>query len=140
MRTNDECKRPLKRQSISVLVPMEGRMFLFYLNLTVNRCESLIFDVVLKFGIRVAEDDTISIIQSAIVDGKLGELRENVSYIIGIPPVEESTTAAPTSTTPKSDGLFLVVTDSLIINVRVVSLWLTSNQLFCAKCLCCESD
>ena len=28
--------------------------------------------------------------------------------------VGQSTTAAPTSTTPKSDGLFLVVTDSLI--------------------------
>ena len=110
-------------------------MFFFHLNLTVNRCESLIFNVGLKFGVRVAEDDTISIIQSAVVDGKLGELCENVSYIIGIPSVKQSTTAAPTSTTSKSDGLFLlvVVTDSLIVNVRVVSVWLASNQLFCAE-------
>ena len=95
-------------------------MFVFHLNLILNRCGNLSFDVVLKFGFKVAEDDTISIIQSAIVDGKLGELSENVSHIIGIPPVEQSTTAAPTSTTLKSDGLFLVVTDSGIINVRVV--------------------
>jgi len=47
--------------------------------------------------------------------------------------VGQSTTAAPTSTTSKSDGLFLVVTDSLIVNVRVVSVWLASNQLFCAE-------
>ena len=96
-------------------------MFLSHLNLTVNRCGSLIFDLVLKFGVKVAEDDTISIIQSAIVDRKLGELSGNVSYIIGIPPVEQSTTAAPTSTTSKSDGLFLVVTDSGIIDVGFVS-------------------
>ncbi|XP_029186734.2 uncharacterized protein LOC114954356 [Acropora millepora] len=68
------------------------------------RCESLIFDVVLKFGFRVAEDDTVSMIQSVIVDGKLGGLRENVSYIIGIPPVKQSTTMAPISITTKSDG------------------------------------
>lgn len=89
--------------------------------------------MVLKFGFRVAEDDTVSMIQSVIVDGKLGGLRENVSYIIGIPPVNQSTTMAPISITTKSDGLFLVVTDNPIINVRVVSVWLTSNQLFCAE-------
>ena len=89
--------------------------------------------MVLKFGFRVAEDDTVSIIQSVIVDGKLGELRENVSYIIGIPPVKQNTTMAPTSIFTKSDGLFLVFTDNPIINVRVVSVWLTSNQLFCAE-------
>ena len=88
--------------------------------------------MVLKFGFRVAEDDTVSIIQSVVVDGKLGELRENVSYIIGIPPLKQSTTMAPTSITTKSDGLFLVVTDNPIVNVGVVSVWLTSNQLFCA--------
>ncbi|XP_067031991.1 fibroblast growth factor receptor 3-like isoform X2 [Acropora muricata] len=67
-------------------------------------CGSLIFDVVLKFGTKVAEDDTISFIQSAIVDGKLGELSGIVSPIIGIPPVEQSTfAAAAPSTSPKSD-------------------------------------
>ena len=96
-------------------------MFLFHLNLIVNRCGSLIFDVVLKFDIQVAEDNTISMIKNAIKNGKLGELSVNASSIIGIPPFEQSTTAAPTSTTPKLDGLFLVVTDSGIINVMVVS-------------------
>ncbi|XP_067032058.1 fibroblast growth factor receptor 3-like isoform X2 [Acropora muricata] len=67
-------------------------------------CGSLIFDVVLKFSTKVAEDDTISFLQSAIVDGKLGELSMNVSPIIGIPPVEQSTfAAAAPSTSPKSD-------------------------------------
>ena len=83
-------------------------MVLFHLSLTVNRCGSLIFDVVLKFGIRVAEDDTISIIQNAIVDGKLGELSVNVSHIIGIPAVGQTTITVPTSTTPKSDGMFQI--------------------------------
>ena len=123
-------ERPLKQQSVSLHVPMEGHMLLFHLNLTVNRCGGLVFDVVLKFGFKVAEDDTISIIQSAIVDGKLGELSVNVSYVVGIPPVEQRTTAAPSSTTPKSGGLFLDVTDSGIIIVRVVIVCLTSNQLF----------
>ena len=111
---NNEPKRPLKQQSISVNVSMEGHMFSFHLNLTLNRCGSLVFDVVLKFSFKVAEVDTISTIQSAIVDGKLGELSVNVSYITGIPAVERSKTAAPTRTTPKPDGLFLVVTDSEI--------------------------
>ena len=71
--------------------------------------------MVLKFSIEVAEDETISIIQSATVDGKLGELSVNVSNIIGIPPIELTTTAALTSTTPESDGLFPVVTYSGII-------------------------
>ena len=87
-------------------------MYLFHLNLTVNRCGSLVFDVVLKFGFKVAEDETISIIQSAIVDGKLGELSVNISYVTGIPPAERSTTAAPSSSTAKPDGLFLDNTDS----------------------------
>ena len=92
-------------------------MFLFCLNLTVNRCGSLIFDVVLKFGIKVAEDDTISIIQSAIEDGKLGELRVNLSYIIGIPAVGQTRITAPTSITPKSDGLFEILIGSGSINL-----------------------
>ena len=70
-------------------------------------CGSLIFDVVLKFNTEVAEDETISSIQTAIVDGKLGNLSANVLSIIGIPPVEQTSTAAPTSTALKSDGLFL---------------------------------
>lgn len=71
-------------------------------------CGSLIFDVRLKFTTEVAEDDTFSIIQNAIVDGKLGELSVNVSLIIGIPP-PITTAAATTSTTPKSDGMFQIL-------------------------------
>ena len=71
-------------------------------------CGSLILDVRLKFTTEVAEDDTFSIIQNAIVDGKLGELSVNVSLIIGIPP-PTTTAATTTSTTPKSDGLFQVL-------------------------------
>ena len=98
-------------------------MLLFHLNLTVNRCGSLIFDVVLKFGNEVAEDDTSAIIQNAIVDAKLGELRVNVSHIIGIPPVGQSATAAvPPSTTPKSDGLFQILIDSGSTNISVLQL------------------
>ena len=73
--------------------------------------------MVLKFGVKVAEDDTISIIQNAIVDGKLGELSVNVSHIIGIPVVEQTTITVPTSTAPKSDGLFQIHIDSSNINL-----------------------
>ncbi|XP_074633144.1 uncharacterized protein LOC141891965 isoform X3 [Acropora palmata] len=77
------------------------------------RCRSLIFDVVLKFSTEVAEDETISIIQNAIVDGKLGELIVNVSSIIGIiTPVEQTTTTTPTSIASKSDDVFQVLIDS----------------------------
>ena len=69
------------------------------------------------FSSEVAEDDTISIIQNAIAGGKLGELSVNVSYIIGIPPVEQTTTAAPTSTTSKSDGSLQILVDSGSINL-----------------------
>ena len=115
-------------------------MYLFHFSLTANGCGGLVFDVVLNFSVKVAEDDTISIIQSAIVDGKLGELSVNVSYITGIPPVERRLTAAPTRTTPKSDGLSLDVSGSGIINVRVVSVCLTSDQLFCAEYLYSNVD
>ena len=130
----------LKHEGFSVSFPKEGHMFLFRLNLSLYRCGSLIFDVVLKFGTKVAEDDTISFLQSSIVDGKLGELSVNVSYIHGIPPVGQSTTAAPTRTTLKSDGLFLVVTNSGILNFRVASVLLTRNQLFCAEFLYSNID
>ncbi|XP_067030320.1 fibroblast growth factor receptor 3-like isoform X2 [Acropora muricata] len=66
------------------------------------RCGSLIFDVVFKFSTVFAEDETFSIIQNAIVDGKLGELSMNVSYIIGIPRFPRTTITAPTSITSKS--------------------------------------
>lgn len=67
--------------------------------------------MVLQFSIKVAEDDTISTIQTAVGDGKLGELSVNASYVIGRLPVVPSTSAlTPTSTSPRSDGLFLVVT------------------------------
>jgi len=73
--------------------------------------------VVLKFGIKVAEDDTISIIQNAIVNGKLGELSVNLSHTIGIPAVEQTTITVPTSTTPKSNGVFQIHIDSRNINL-----------------------
>ncbi|XP_067030317.1 fibroblast growth factor receptor 1-A-like isoform X2 [Acropora muricata] len=85
--------------------------------LIVVRCGSLTFDVVLKFSIKVAEDDTISIIQNAIVDGKLGELSVNVSHIIGISPVGQSSTAAvPPSTAPKSDEHSF---NSLVVGISI---------------------
>ena len=90
---------------------------LSHLILTVNRCGSLIFDVVLKFGIKVAEDDTISIIQNAIVDGNLGEISVNASYVIGIPPVEQTTITATTSISTKLDGLFQIFIGSGSIDV-----------------------
>lgn len=92
-------------------------MCLVHLNLTVNRCGSLVFDVVLKFGIKVAEDDTISIIQNAIMDGKFGELSVNVSYSIGISSVEQTTITLPTRITPKSDGSGRNLIASGIINL-----------------------
>ena len=123
-RTNEKREKLLKRQNVSVSFPKEGHyMFLFGLNLSLYRCGSLTFDVVLKFGIKVSEDDTISIIQNAIVDGKLGELSVNVSHIIGIPPVEQSTTTAvPPSTTTKSDGLCQILIDRASINLSALQL------------------
>ena len=79
------------------------------------RCGSLIFDVVFKFSTVVAEDETFSIIQNAIVDGKLGEL--SVNDIIGIPRFPRTTITAPTSITSKSDGLFQILSDSGSINL-----------------------
>ena len=70
-------------------------------------CGSLVFDVVLRLSTEVAEDEIISTIQTAMVDGKLGNLSVNAFSIIGIPPVEQTSTAAPTSTPPNSDGLFI---------------------------------
>ncbi|XP_074634711.1 uncharacterized protein LOC141893222 isoform X2 [Acropora palmata] len=86
------------------------------------RCGSLIFDVVLKFGTKVAEDDTISFLQSSIVDGKLGELSVNVSYIHGIPPVGQSTTAAPTRTTLKSDDNTRLIIGAVLGGLAFVAL------------------
>ncbi|XP_074634416.1 proto-oncogene tyrosine-protein kinase receptor Ret-like isoform X5 [Acropora palmata] len=86
--------------------------------LTGASCGSLIFYVVLKFKTEVAEDDTISTIQNSIVDGKLGELNVNTSYIIGIPPIikmrvstksAQTITTMPTRTTPKSDDYTLSI-------------------------------
>ena len=94
-------------------------MFLFHLSLIVNRCRSLNFDVVLKFSIEVAEDDIISMIQNAALDGMLGGLSVNVSYLIPNPHGAQTTITAPTRTGPKSDGLFLAFTDSGTINLRV---------------------
>ena len=63
--------------------------------------------MVLKFSTKVAEDETISTIKNAIVDGKLGDLTVNASSIIGIRPVEQTSAVAPTSNTPIADGLFV---------------------------------
>ncbi|XP_067030263.1 fibroblast growth factor receptor 1-like isoform X3 [Acropora muricata] len=68
-------------------------------------CGSLIFDVVFRFRTEVAEDEIISTIQTAIVDGKLGNLSVNFLPFAGIPPVEQTSTAAPTSATPKSGAI-----------------------------------
>ena len=97
------------------------------------RCGSLIFDVVLKFSIKVAEDYTISRIQNSILDGQLGGLNVNTSYIIGIPPILETRvstksvqtiTTVPTRTTPKSDGLFQFLIDGNCIEYKIiVFLW-----------------
>ena len=59
-------------------------MYIYFLiSIFCFSCGSLIFDVVLNFRTEVAEHDSISLIQNAIVDGKLGEL--SVWYIIGTP-------------------------------------------------------
>ena len=79
------------------------------------RCGSLIFDVVFKFSTVVAEDETFSIIQNAIEDGKLGELSVNVSYITGIPYSPQTTFTAPTSITSKSYGLFQILSDNIMV-------------------------
>ena len=71
--------------------------------------------MVLKFSTEVAEDDTISIIQNALVDGKLGEFSVNVSYISGIPAVEQTKFTVPTSIIPKSNGLFQFLIYSSLI-------------------------
>ena len=73
--------------------------------------------MVFKFSTVFAEDESFSIIQNAIVDGKLGELSMNVSYIIGIPRFPRTTITAPTSITSKSDGLFQILSDSGSINL-----------------------
>ena len=97
---------------------VDGLAFLAsFINFLFYSCGSLILDLVLKFSTEVAEDDTISIVQNSIVDGKLGELNVNTSHIIGIPPILETRvttkslqpiTTMPTRTTgtPKSNGLF----------------------------------
>ncbi|XP_068685571.1 fibroblast growth factor receptor 1-like isoform X2 [Montipora foliosa] len=69
------------------------------------RCGSLMFDVVLRFDTQVAEDVIISTIKNAILDGKLGELRVNVSSIIGIPRVPLPTSTPPLKTTSKPDSI-----------------------------------
>jgi len=75
-----------------------------------GRCESLIFDAVLVFSTEVVEDDTISKIPNAAVDGKLGELSVNVSYyVIGSPPVKHTTPVAPISINSTSDDSLMKI-------------------------------
>ena len=77
--------------------------------------------MVLKFSIKVAEDDTISTIQSAIRDARLGKLIVNASYNIGsLPVVPSKSSMTPTTTPPKSDGLFQFPIGSLCVNLNVV--------------------
>ena len=101
----------------------------FEISIFCFRCGSLIFDVVLKFRREVAEDDTISRIQNSIVDGQLGRLNVNASYIIGIPPIlqtrvstkaVQTITTMPTRSTPKSDGLFQFLIYGNCIEYKIV--------------------
>ncbi|XP_067031299.1 fibroblast growth factor receptor 3-like isoform X1 [Acropora muricata] len=85
-----------------------------------GRCGSLIFDVVLKFSIKVAEDDTISTIQSAIRDARLGKLIVNASYNIGsLPVVPSKSSMTPTTTPPKSDELISDHTLSIVVGASI---------------------
>ncbi|XP_068685600.1 uncharacterized protein [Montipora foliosa] len=101
---------------------------------------SLIFDVVLRFNTQVAEDVIISTIQNAITDdGKLGELRVNVSSIIGIPPVPLPTTTPPlkTPSKPESDNTWIIVgavlgAVALVIIVTVI-IWFVRKKKFPKK-------
>ncbi|XP_067032676.1 fibroblast growth factor receptor 3-like isoform X4 [Acropora muricata] len=100
-------------------------------------CGSLIFDVALKFSIEVAEDETISIIQNAIVDGKLRKLSVKGSYINGsLSVVPSKSTMTPTSTLPNSDDhtLSIVLGASIagvvliVVIVRVVIWWVLKKR------------
>ena len=72
--------------------------------------------MVFKFSTVVAEDETFAIIQNATANGKLGELNMTVSYVVGIPPDEQTKATAPTGITSKSDGLFQILIYSGSIN------------------------
>lgn len=78
-------------------------------------------DLILTFNDLVAEDVVISTLRNAIIkNGKLGELRINVSSIVAIPPFNTSTAATPTSkTTPKPDGTFINLQDILLVYLFV---------------------
>ncbi|XP_068733318.1 uncharacterized protein [Montipora capricornis] len=105
-----------------------------------ERRGSLIFDVVLRFNTQVAEDVIISTIQNAITDdGKLGELRVNVSSIIGIPPVPLPATTPPlkTPSKPESDNTWIIVgavlgAVALVIIVTVI-IWFVRKKKFPKK-------
>ena len=86
---------------------MIKRMVKFNSSIYCYRCESLIFELVLRFNIEVAEDLIISTIRNATVDGRFGELSVNASSIIGVPPVIKTvTTSSPTDkTTQKANGM-----------------------------------
>ena len=60
----------------------------------------------MRFTVEVAEDDVISKIESAVVDGRLGDLSVNSSSIIGIPPVIQTTTTPSSENTPKPDSMY----------------------------------
>ena len=78
--------------------------------------------MVLTFSVKVAEDDTIATIQSAIRDGKLGKLSVNASYIIGsLPVVPSESSMTPTRTPSKIDGLFQFLIGSVSVNVKSCS-------------------
>lgn len=96
-----------------------------------SRSGSLIFDVVLNFKSLVTEDDIISSIQTTIKDGKLGNLRVNVSFIIGNTPVEQPTTENLKISPPESHG-----STGLIIGVVLGSCALVALIVFIIWCVC----
>ncbi|XP_068685579.1 fibroblast growth factor receptor 4-like isoform X1 [Montipora foliosa] len=99
------------------------------------RCESLIFELVLRFNIEVAEDLIISTIRNATVDGRFGELSVNASSIIGVPPViKTATTSSPTDKTTQKTNvekcscttfvIVIVILIAIIVALIVSIIWL----------------
>ncbi|XP_074633570.1 uncharacterized protein LOC141892260 isoform X6 [Acropora palmata] len=87
-----------------------------------SRSGSLIFDVVLNFKSVVTDGDIISSIQTIIKDGKLGNLRVNVSFIIGNTPVEQPTTGVLKISPPESHGSTWLIIGVVLGSVALVAL------------------
>lgn len=72
------------------------------------RCGSVTTDLGLKFSSTIQEREVIDTLRNAAKNGMLGELKVNISYIIGTrPTVETTTTAAATTPTSPPDSTFL---------------------------------